>query len=255
MNKLISGYLWAWTNYEAGLKSVNSLKKFYPNADIFINVDYDGDVTNYTNICDKNGFTFSRNNFQLGYCGNFTGVNVGRDCWSKEQTFEWVRGVYEACLKTDSKYMMLLEEDDFILKEPSILKDDFSMAIHPTDPSPIGRYRPNNIPTDYIIYISDKGGNPISPGYAAGGGTFFNREEFIKAWETHRDSLWNDYDYLVSINKIIGWADYILQFIMQLGGYEIIQNHKLAEHWEVEDRWNEFEIITGMKYKEIIKEL
>ena len=28
MNKLVSGYLWAWTNYEAGLKSVNSLKKF-----------------------------------------------------------------------------------------------------------------------------------------------------------------------------------------------------------------------------------
>jgi hypothetical protein len=151
--------------------------------------------------------------------------------------------------------MMLLEEDDFILKEPSILKDSFSMAIHPTDPSPIGRYRPNNIPTDYIIYISDKGGNPISPGYAAGGGTFFNREEFIKAWETNKDSLWNDYDYLVSINKIIGWADYILQFVMQLGGYEIIQNDKLAEHWEVGDRWNEFEIITGMKDKEIIKSL
>jgi hypothetical protein len=34
MNKLISGYLWAWTNYEAGEKSVNSLKKFYPDADI-----------------------------------------------------------------------------------------------------------------------------------------------------------------------------------------------------------------------------
>ena len=42
---------------------------------------------------------------------------------------------------------------------------------------------------------------------------------------------------------------------MQLGGYEIIQNDKLAEHWEVGDRWNEFEIITGMKDKEIIKSL
>jgi len=79
MSKLVSGYLWAWTNYEAGLKSVNSLKKFYPNADIFINVDYDGDIANYTDICDKNGFTFSKNNFQLGYCGNFTGKDVGYD--------------------------------------------------------------------------------------------------------------------------------------------------------------------------------
>jgi len=255
MNKLVSAYLWAWKNHEAGLKSVNSLKKFYPNTDIFINVDYDGDIETYEKICNENGYKFSRNNFQLGYCGNFTGKDIGRDCWNKEYTFEWVRGIYEACLKTDSKYMLLLEEDDFILKKPSILNENFSMAIHPTAPSPIGRMRPNNIPNEYIVYINDKGGNPISPGYAAGGGTFFNREEFIKAWETNKDSLWNDYDYLVSINKIIGWADYILQFVMQLGGYEIIQNDKLAEHWEVGGKWNEFEIITGMKDIEIIKSL
>ena len=107
MSKLISGYLWAWRNYEAGEKSVGSLKKFYNDADIFINVDYEGDIENYKRICDNNGYTFSRNNFQLGYCGNFGEVNVGRDCWSKESTFEWVRGIYEACLKTDSKYIIL----------------------------------------------------------------------------------------------------------------------------------------------------
>ena len=255
MNKLVSGYLWAWKNWEAGSISVNKLKEYYPDADIFINVDYDGDVTNYEKICKESGFTFSRNNYQLGYCGNFKDVNVGRDCWDRESTFEWIRGIYEACLKTDSKYILLLEEDDFVLSKSSILETDFSMAIHPTAPSPTGWYRPNNIPNEYIIYISDNGGNPTSPGYAAGGGTFFNREEFIKAWETNKDSLWNDYDYLVSINKIIGWADYILQFIMQLGGYEIIQNDKLAEHWEVGDRWNEFEIITGMKDIDIIRSL
>jgi hypothetical protein len=42
---------------------------------------------------------------------------------------------------------------------------------------------------------------------------------------------------------------------MQLGGYEIIQNDKLAEHWEVGDRWAGFEIITGMKDNEIVKYL
>ena len=255
MGKIVSGYLWAWTKIDAGLKSVNSLKRFYSDADIFINVDYDGDVDGYKKICDENEFTFSRNNFQLGYCGNFTGQNVGRECWDREYTFEWVRGIYEACLKTDSKYMLLLEEDDFLLKPSTILTEHFSMAIHPTAPSPIGTYRPNGIPNELTNYIMSKGGQPASPGYAAGGGTFFNREQFIRAWETHKDSIWNDYDVLKSYSKIIGWADYILQFIMQLGGYEIIQNTKLAEHWEVGDRWNEFEIITGMKDKEIIKSL
>ena len=64
MSKLVSGYLWAWTNYEAGQKSVGSLRKFYPDADIFINVDYDGDVVNYEKICNKNEYTFSKNNFR-----------------------------------------------------------------------------------------------------------------------------------------------------------------------------------------------
>jgi hypothetical protein len=40
-----------------------------------------------------------------------------------------------------------------------------------------------------------------------------------------------------------------------MGGYQITQNNKLAEHWEVGDKWNKFEIITGMKDKEIIKSL
>ena len=136
MSKLVSGYLWAWKNIEAGTKSVNSLRKFYPDADIFINVDFEGDNENYKKICDDINATYSKNDFQLGYCGNFGNVNVGRDCWSKESTFEWVRGIYEACLKTDSKYMLLLEEDDFVLNKCTILNQNFSMAIHPTAPSP-----------------------------------------------------------------------------------------------------------------------
>ena len=33
---------------------------------------------------------------------------------------------------------MLFEEDDFVLKPISILNEEFSMAIHPTSPSPTG---------------------------------------------------------------------------------------------------------------------
>ena len=102
----------------------------------------------------------------------------------------------------------------------------------------------------FIIYfkkfIESHGGNPHSPGYASGGGVIFNRLEFIKSWETYKDIIWENYDDLKNNNKIIGWADYILQFIMQLGGYEIIQNHKLCEVWEIPN-WKEFEIVTGLK--------
>ena len=145
-----------------------------------------------------------------------------------------------------------MEEDDFILKPISQLKDDVSISIHPTAPSPTGWNRPNSIPDGFINYINERGGNPVSPGYACGGGCFFNRQEFIKAWENNKEEIWDDYDYLKNINKIIGWADYILQFIMQLEGYEVVQNDRLCEHWELGDRWNEFEIVTGFKDHSLI---
>jgi hypothetical protein len=255
MSKLVSGYLWAWTNYEAGSKSVASLKKFYPDADIFINVDYDGDVENYTRVCNENQYTFSRNNFQLGYCGNFGDRDYGRDCWPIESSVEWMNGLYNACLKTDSEYIFLFEEDDFVLKPLSIFENKFSMAIHPTNPSPIGRYRANHIPNEFLFFINENNGNAESPGYAAGGGTIFNRIEMIKSWEKTKPILIENYDYLKSINKIIGWQDYLMQFVMQLGGYEIIQNRNLCEYWEVKEKWNEFEIVTGMKNIELINKI
>lgn len=254
MKKIVSGYLWAWRNTERGKKSVETLRKFYPDSDIFINVDFEGDVATYKQISDEIGAIFSVNNFQLGYCGNFGQVYVGYDCWSKESTFEWVRGIYEACLKTDSKYFMLLEEDDFVLKSISILDTEFSMAIHPTSPSPNGNYRANGIPRYFKEFISSNGGNPDSDGYASGGGVIFNRLEFIKSWETKKDIIWENYDDLKNNNKIIGWADYILQFIMQMGGYQIIQNHQLCEEWEIAD-WKNFEIVTGLKDIEKIREI
>jgi hypothetical protein len=254
MSKIISGYLWAWKNTERGKKSVESLRKFYPDSDIFINVDFEGDIDTYKQISEEINATFSINNFQLGYCGNFGQVNVGRDCWSKESTFEWVRGIYDACLKTDSKYFMLLEEDDFVLKPISILDTEFSMAIHPTNPAPNGNYRANNIPSYFINFILNNGGNPNSPGYASGGGVIFNREHFIKSWENTKDIIWDNYDNLKNHNKIIGWADYILQFIMQLDGYEIIQNNRLCEEWEISN-WKDFEIVTGLKNLEEIRQL
>jgi hypothetical protein len=253
--KIISGYLWAWRNYESGYKSLKKLREFYPEADIFINVDYEGDIENYEKISNEIGGTFSRNNFQIGYCGDHGAAIVKRDSWSRESTFEWIRGIYDACLKTESIYMILLEEDDFILQPISLLEYEFDMAIHPTDPSPIGWHRANFIPLEFKKYIQQNNGNPNSPGYASGGGTIFNRLSFIKAWEENKNKIWEDYDMLKDINKIIGWADYILQFIMQLEGYVIIQNNNLCEEWEVKDKWKNFEIVTGLKNMDEIKNL
>ena len=151
MSKIISGYWWAWREVEAGKKSMQTLRKFYPDSDLFINVDYEGDVDGYTKVGEELNATVTRNKFQLGYCGNFGDRNIGYEHWTKEKAVEWLTGVYNACKKTDSKYMMLFEEDDFVLKNISILDTEFSMAIHPTAPSPV-RMRPNNVPSKFLEY-------------------------------------------------------------------------------------------------------
>ena len=156
MSKLISGYWWAWREVEAGKKS-KLFVNFILMLDLFFNVDYEGDVEGYTKVGEELGATVTRNRFQVGYCGNFGDRDIGYEHWTKEKAVEWLRGVYEACNKTDSKYIMLFEEDDFVLKPISILNEEFSMAIHPTAPSPV-RMRPNSIPTQFKQYAESVGG-------------------------------------------------------------------------------------------------
>jgi hypothetical protein len=250
MSKLISGYWWAWKEIEAGKKSMQTLRKYYPDADLFINVDYEGDVDGYTKVGKELNATVTRNNFQLGYCGNFGDRDIGYDYWSKEKAVEWLRGVYDACTKTDSKYMMLFEEDDFVLKNISILDTDFSIAIHPTAPSPV-RMRPNMIPKQFLDYSKEIGGIGDCPGYASGGGTIFNREHYMDSYERILDKFTDVYDEFCKINKIFGWEDFLFQYIFMLGGYEVTQNHDLCELWEVPN-FEGFEILTGCKDPNLI---
>jgi hypothetical protein len=260
MKKIISAYVWAWRNYESGEKSIKSLHRHYPDADIFINVDYEGDVENYKKVAERNNATLTINNFQVGYCGDFGDVIVGKECWTREETFEWIRGLYEACKKTDSKYMMILEEDNFIIRPLSILDRDFSMAIHANINYVTGQFRPNHIPNEFVLYSHNLGGTGYAPGYGAGGGCIFKPDEFVKSWEKCRNHLWRDYDYLRSINKIIGWEDFVVQFVMMIGGYEINENFWNAIPQE-DPKWmdgknfrgEDYDMICGLKDHTMIK--
>jgi hypothetical protein len=150
--------------------------------------------------------------------------------------------------------MLILEEDDFVLTPISILNTDFSMAIHASMPSAAGNWRPNYLPNEFMLFSAELDGTATAPGYGAGGGCIFNREHFIKSWEKARDPLWKNYDHLARINKIIGWQDFVVQFVMMIGGYEIIQHHRIAQPWEQAD-WptgvnvygQPYEMVCGLK--------
>jgi hypothetical protein len=53
MKNELSAYLWGYQNIEAGEKSVETFKKFYPDSDLFLTVDVGGDIDGYTKISNK----------------------------------------------------------------------------------------------------------------------------------------------------------------------------------------------------------
>lgn len=262
MSKQLSAYLWAWTEVEKGSKSIDLLKKYHPDADVFINVDYDGSIDEYTEYGKSIGATVTNHKFQVGYCGDFFDVIIGKPCWTRDETFEWIRSFYEACKKTDSTYMIILEEDNFLLRPLSFLDDEFSILIHASMPSAAGNNRPNHLPKRFMEFSNEHGGISTAPGYGAGGGCVLNREQFIKSWEKAEPLLYDVYDDFAKIDKIIGWQDFIVQYIMMIGGYTVDQLNIAAQPWE-EANWrtkpnwkgNPYEMVCGLKEIEEIREL
>ena len=50
MKNKLSAYLWGYQNIEAGEKSIETFKNFYPDSDLFLTVDVGGDIVGYTKI-------------------------------------------------------------------------------------------------------------------------------------------------------------------------------------------------------------
>ena len=92
------------------------------------------------------------------------------------------------------------------------------------------------------------GGVGTAPGYGAGGGCVFNREQFIKSWEKAKPLIWDVYDHFKKINKIIGWEDFLVQYVMMIGGYEITQLTHAAQPWE-EPNWKTANSYYGGPYE------
>lgn len=245
MGNNISGYLWGYKNPNAGYKSFEKFRKQYPKSDLFCRIDIGGDAESYTKICNEFNVQFSVNSIKVGYCGNFESSkhNIGRDGWPKENAFEWLNGIYDACLKTSSKYMIILEEDVFVLKKISIVDEEFGAAIVKNN---------NVIPTSIINFIKSLGGNSSNNMYGCCGGCIINVKDFIRGWEFCKDELWAAYDDIFKQTKLIGWSDCILQVVIQCSGSKIVINNQLVEPWMVEKKWidrdwREFEIVNYLK--------
>jgi len=262
MTKLLNAYLWGYKNWEAADHVFRKFREFYPEGDIFIKVDDNGDFENYKKIAEKYNAECSKNPFQIGYPGNHQQHNVGRECWPMDNSLLWCDNIYWTCKKSDSKFMIILEEDSFILKPISIIKDnEFGISVF--------EYNTNTIPDVLLNVIEQVGGNTNIPfgkwgkGYGAGGGFIIDCQKWINSWEKFRPILELNYDMIASQNKLIGWSDCLAQLVIMAGGYEVAMNEQMVQTWYHErpdlyptyTHWKDYEIVDYLKDIEEIKKL
>lgn len=259
--KLLNAYLWGYKNWEAADNSFRKFRQFYPDGDIFIKVDANGDFENYKLIAQKWDADISKNPFQIGYPGNHQEHNVGRECWPMDNSFLWCDNIYWTCKKSDSKFLIILEEDSFILKPITILEKEFGISVF--------EYNTNTIPEVLMDVINQIGGNIDIPvgkwgrGYGAGGGFIIDCEKWIKSWEYFRPILELNYESISSQNKLIGWSDCLAQLVIMAGGYEVLMNKQMVQTWYGErpdlypnyTHWSDYEIVDYLKDIEQIKKL
>jgi len=243
MENKLSAYLWGYTNYQAGSKSVETFRKFYKDADCFIRVDTDGDIKNYTESTDTLSVDIQLQKKKVGYPGMFREHDAGRDHWPYENLHTWLTSIYDCCKLTDSKYMVILEEDVFLMKPISIIDTEFGIAIVPNR---------NHFPIELIGFIGSLEGNTQSDGYGGCGGAIINTQEFIKGYDIAMKPLKKQFDGLATRTKLVGWSDMMLQVIVMCGKGKVVVNQQLVEPWMqeqgwIEKDWKDYEMVNYLK--------
>ena len=243
MENKLSAYLWGYTNYEAGSKSVETFRKFYKDEDVFIRVDTDGDIKNYTESTDTLSVDIQLQKKKVGYPGMFREHDIGRDHWPYENLHTWLTSIYDCCKLTQSKYMVILEEDVFLMKPISIIYKEFGIAIV--------RNR-NQFPREPKQFIQSVEGNTESQGYGGCGGAIINTQDFIKGYDIAMNPLEEQFDEIAKKTKLVGWSDMMIQVIVMCGKGKVVVNPQLIEPWMesgnwISDSWKNYEMVNYLK--------
>lgn len=243
--KEVSAYLWGYRDYEAGAKSIQTFRQFYPDSDVFVRIDTDGDLDNYKSSLQSFDVDIQLQKNKVGYPGKFSpsGHDAGREHWPYQNLHTWLNSIYDCCRLTYSKYMVILEEDVFLMKPISIIKKEFGVAIVPNK---------NQFPNRLIQFISNLNGNILTDGYGACGGAIINTQDFIKGYEIGMNPLRQQFDEISQHTKLVGWSDMMLQVIVMIGGGSVVINDQLVEPWMEEqgwinDSWKNYEMVNYLK--------
>jgi hypothetical protein len=208
----ISAYIQCHSNKAALYQTLVSFRNVYPNEHITLVSDCGDDFSKFANRFDLYYYRSDKSCDPRGTLG-------------KDGALEYLRRIYEHCLRVTSDFVVLLEED--VITQRRIKRFPLTDCGGPRANSladPLNRYlqKINNTTHDY--------------GYAMCGGSIFDRRVYIKCYEKHNLDL----DFLQSLDeRIVQYSDVVLTVIFLINGYsygvwdEISETNHPEEHMRI----------------------
>lgn len=102
-----------YTYFESYKNVLNNLRKYYPNADVFIYFDpHREDTENYRNVANEYNCIFDVTDNEMSYINRNDSVET-----NEPKLTEWLRRLKHTCENTKANWILHLEDDVLIKRE------------------------------------------------------------------------------------------------------------------------------------------
>ena len=183
-----------WKNEKATEFTIQKFREFFPTAKMRVVSDNGSD---YSHFVEKYGIDFTFSNVNVFPGGRFDKI---------EGCYEWLKRVNDTCLQYETDWVVIFEDD--------VLTVNSNISFPTEDSGGLIAWPWKAEMTDLLKSKNTK--NTLW-GYGMCGGSIFRRESFLEAYskinEFNLEEL-SKYD-----NRIIGWADTLINCFIQYFGY------------------------------------
>lgn len=197
-------------------KIVEQVRSLYPSSYYFLASDA---VDDHTELATRYNLDFHLFPDRLGYPvypKGYTGSGV----------YAWLKRLQRACESAETSHVIMMEDDVFV-RQPITVKHDWAIAAHELNPDGRG----NAIAPEVMEIIETFAGRrPGTHQYAAGGGSIFNVDIFLKNFDQVAGFFQEHTDVIAeNFYPQIGWIDCFMTVYYMLAGHEYTINPHLTD--------------------------
>lgn len=226
------------THPKATWESGKMVRKYHPEAPIFLSLDGNADLDEYVGVACLLNAEYMVNKAVMGYPVQPYG-------YQRKKVLEWLKRLYIGFVKLDVSHVMMWEEDSLFLG-PVEFDENWGMGCHDIK---VG----NEIHPGLLTMIEDfSGKKPKTKRYGSGGCSIFKREPLLEHYHEIYKWLDGNLDWIQnSFYPQLGWMDCLMTIVYMLCGEDYTVNPQLYNidpHHPVESQLSKQPIEFVEKY-------